>query len=599
MNTLICPTCGCSLVRLGIAKDQAPTNTYDGREYRFCCQGCVDLFIADPAKHLEETKDLIVCPTCLAEKPPESTFTLEHAGRQIHFCRCPHCHDVFQKAPDYYLKRLQGTDGQADAQTAIRPGSDQGAVTAIARGDGDFDLVVIGSGGAAFAAAIKASELGATVAVLERGTIGGTCINVGCVPSKALIRAAESLHRARQTPFAGSSVRGELTDFSKLVAQKDELVGEMRQGKYIDNLRAMPNVTLFEGQAAFTGKNTLRVADKTIRSGRFVIATGARPTIPNIPGLADSGFLTSTSVMELTEVPAELLVLGGRYIALELAQMFSRVGSRVTIIQRSSHILPTEDDDLTDELAMYLREEGLTIVTNAQTETVRRNGRGYSLEADVGGSQHTFEGTHLLAATGRRPNTEDLELERIGASVEPDATLVVNDYLETTVPGVYGAGDVIGNPAFVYTAAYEGALAAENALSGASRNRDYTALPWVVFTDPQVAAVGLNERRAAEAGIAVDVAKLPRSYLARALTARDARGFIKLIKERGSDRLLGASILAPEAGDIIVEPTLAIRHGIGVSELVATFHPYLTQAEGIRLAAQTFEKDVAKLSCCA
>ncbi len=599
MKTVICPTCGCSLVRLGIAKDQAPTYSYDGREYLFCCQGCVDLFDADPAKHLQETKDLIVCPTCLAEKPPESTFTLEHAGQQIHFCRCPHCHDMFQRAPDYYLKRLEGTDGQADAPAPIRQGSDQGAVTAIPRGDGDFDLVVIGSGGAAFAAAIKASELGATVDVLERGTVGGTCINVGCVPSKALIRAAESLHRAQQTPFAGISVRGELTDFSKLVAQKDELVAEMRQSKYIDNLHDMPNVTLFEGQATFTGKNTLRVADKTIRSGRFVIATGARPTIPNIPGLADSRFLTSTSVMELTEVPAELIVLGGRYIALELAQMFSRVGSRVTIIQRSSHILPTEDDDLTDELAMHLREEGLTIVTNAQTETVRRNGGGYSLEVNVGGNQHTFEGTHLLAATGRRPNTEDLELERIGASVEPDATLVVDDYLETTMPGVYGAGDVIGNPAFVYTAAYEGALAAENALTGARRKRDYTTIPWVVFTDPQVAAVGLNERNAAEAEIAVDVAKLPLSYVSRALTARDARGFIKLIKARGSDRLLGASILAPEAGDIIVEPALAIRHGIGVSELVAAFHPYLTQAEGIRLAAQTFEKDVAKLSCCA
>jgi len=535
----------------------------------------------------------------LAEKPPESTIALQHAGQQIHFCRCPHCHDVFQRAPDYYLKRLQGTDVHADAPAPIRQGSDQGAVTAIVRGDGDFDLVVIGSGGAAFAAAIKASELGATVAVLERGTVGGTCINVGCVPSKALIRAAEALHRAQQTPFAGISVHGELTDFSKLVAQKDQLVSEMRQSKYIDNLRGMPNVTLFEGQAAFTGKNTLRVADKTIRAGRFVIATGASPTIPNILGLADSGFLTSTTVMELTEVPEELLVLGGRYIALELAQMFSRVGSHVTIIQRSSHILPTEDDDLTDELALYLREEGLTIVTNAQTETVRRNGRGYLLDVNVNGKQHTFEGSHLLAATGRRPNTEDLKLERMGASVESDATLIVDDYLETTEPGVYGAGDVIGNPAFVYTAAYEGALAAENALTGARRKRDYTALPWVVFTDPQVAAVGLNERSAAAAEIAVDVAKLPLSYISRALTARNARGFIKLIKERGSDRLLGASILAPEAGDIIVEPALAIRHGIGVSELVAAFHPYLTQAEGIRLAAQTFEKDVAKLSCCA
>ncbi len=599
MNTLICPTCGCSLVRLGIAKEEAPTYTYDGKEYRFCCQGCVDLFDVDPTKHLRETKDLIVCPSCLAEKPPESIVTLEHAGQQIAFCRCPHCVDVFLRAPAYYLNRLQGTAGQADAPAPTRPGSSQGAVTPIARGGGDFDLVVVGSGGAAFAAAIKASELGATVAVLERGIVGGTCINVGCVPSKALIRAAESLHRAQQSPFAGTSVHGELSDFSKLVAQKDELVGEMRQAKYIDNLHALPNVTLFEGQAAFTGKSMMRVADRTIRSERFVIATGARPAFPNISGLADSGFLTSTSIMELTEVPAELLVLGGRYIALELAQMFSRVGAQVTIIQRSSHILPTEDDDLTDELAMYLRDEGLTIVTNAQTETVRRKGRGYVLEVNVDGNQRVFEGTHLLAATGRRPNTEDLKLEQIGATVAPDATLVVDDYLETTVPGVYGAGDVIGNPAFVYTAAYEGALAAENALTGGRRKRDYSTLPWVVFTDPQVAVVGLNEREAAKAEITVDVAKLPLSYVTRALTARDARGFIKLIKERGSDRLLGASILAPEAGDIIMEPALAIRHGIGVSELVAAFHPYLTQAEGIRLAAQTFEKDVAKLSCCA
>lgn len=372
MNTLICPTCGCSLVRLGIAKGQAPTYRYDDWEYHFCCQGCVDLFDSDPVKHLEETKDMIVCPVCLAEKPKYMAVRLEIADEEVYFCRCTHCQDMFRNTPDYYQKRLAGSVGQADVPTPIRPGSDHGAITAIPRGDGDFDLVVIGSGGAAFAAAIKASDFGATVAVLERGTVGGTCINAGCIPSKALIRAAESLHQAQQTPFAGISVRGELTDFSKLVAQKDELVGKMRQEKYIDNLRAMPNVTFFEGLAAFTGKNTLRVADKTIRSGRFVIATGTHPTIPKIPGLADSGFLTSTTVMELTEVPAELLVLGGRYIALELAQMFSRFGSRVTIIQRSSHILPTEDDDLTDELAMYLREEGLTIVTNAQTESVRK-----------------------------------------------------------------------------------------------------------------------------------------------------------------------------------------------------------------------------------
>ena len=282
--------------------------------------------------------------------------------------------------------------------------------------------------------------------------------------------------------------------------------------------------------------------------------------------------------MELKELPAELLVLGGRYVALELAQMFSRLGSRVTVIQRSPHILPTEDEDLTTDLANYLREEGLTVLTNTRTRAFKKSDRGYIVETDVNGRPLTVKGTHLLTATGRCPNTDALELGRIGADVAQDGTLVVDDRLQTTAAGVYGAGDVIGNPAFVYTAAYEGALAAENALSATQKKRDYSALPWVVFTDPQVAAVGLNERRAKEDGIAVDIAKLPLSYLPRALAARDVRGFIKLLKERQGDRLLGASILAPEAGDLIMEPALAIRHGIGVSDLVNAFHPYLTQA---------------------
>lgn len=462
-----------------------------------------------------------------------------------------------------------------------------------------FDLVVVGSGAAAFGAAIKASELGARVAMVEQRVLGGTCVNIGCVPSKTLIRAAEALHRARRTPFAGISVSARLEDFSAVVRQKDALVSDLRQAKYADILESLPGARLVEGHAEFVRRGELRAGGETLRAERFVIATGARPQAAAIPGLAESGFLTSTDALALAELPESLLVLGGRYIALELAQAFARLGSRVTIVQRSEHILPTEDDDVTEALAAYLREEGIEVLTGVHTRRVRRDASGYFLEIEADGKSATLRGAQLLGATGRRPNSDGMGLEGIGVALGSDGAILVDDTLRTAAPGVFAAGDVIGDPSFVYTAAYEGALAAENALTNDGRGRDYTALPWVVFTDPQVAAVGLNEKRARKSGIAIDVAKLPLSHVPRALAARDTRGFIKLVKERGADRLLGATILAPEAGDLVMEPALAIRHGIGVSQLASAFHPYLTQAEGIKLAAQTFGKDVSKLSCCA
>lgn len=463
----------------------------------------------------------------------------------------------------------------------------------------DFDLVIVGSGGAAFGAALRASELGGRVAMVERGELGGTCVNIGCVPSKTLIRAAEALHRAQGTRFDGMAMNARLTDFARLMEQKDALVDELRDAKYARVLAGTPNVRLFRGHGAFDHERGLRVGETVLRSDRFILATGARPHAAEIPGLAESGFLTSTSALSLRSLPSSLIVLGGRYVALELAQAFARLGSKVTIVQRSDHLLPTEDDDVTEALAGFLRAEGIDVLTSARTTRVARDGGGFVIEVEIAGEPRTVRAEQLLAATGRQPNTHDLGLERIGVELAGDDTIAVDDALRTSVEGVFAAGDVIGAPAFVYTAAYEGKLAAENALGVELRRRDYTALPWVVFTDPQVASVGLDERRAHDAGVAIDVAKLPLSSVPRALAARDTRGFIKLVKARGGDRLLGATILAPEAGDLIMEPALAIRHGIGVSELASAFHPYLTQSEGIKLAAQTFGKDVARLSCCA
>jgi len=464
---------------------------------------------------------------------------------------------------------------------------------------GPFDLVVVGSGGAAFGAALRASELGARVAMVERGTLGGTCVNVGCVPSKTLIRAAEAVHRANHPRFAGIVAHGRVDDFRALAAEKQGLVEELRETKYARVLADTPNVSLIAGEARFAGAGRLSVAGSELRAGRFVVATGMRPLVADLPGLAEAGYLTSTDALALDTLPSSMIVLGGRFVALELAQAFARLGTRVTVVQRSPHILPTEDDDVTEELERLLADEGVRILTGSRVLRVLREGDGQVVEVERGGERLRLTAEHLLVATGRRANTDGLGLESVGAQLRPDGTLLVDETLETTAPGVFAAGDVIGEPAFVYTAAYEGRLAAENALGATRQARDYTALPAVVFTDPQLATVGLGEKRARERGIEVDVAKLPFTHVPRALAARDTRGFVKLLRERGTDRLVGAVILAPEAGDLIMEPALAIRHGIPVSELARAFHPYLTAAEAIKLAAQTFEKDVAKLSCCA
>jgi mercuric reductase len=357
-------------------------------------------------------------------------------------------------------------------------------------------------------------------------------------------------------------------------------------------------VELSEGEAKLESSGSVRVGGVVYEGSSILVATGSRPWLPDIPDLAKSDPLDSTSAFELKRLPESMIVLGGRYIALEIAQMFARLGTRVTVLQRSERILPTEDADLTEALTGYLRDEGLQIETSVRIVDVKRNGSRVVVRARVGDDERKFSAEHILCATGRRANTERLGLEEIGVRLSEQGDILVDETLQTSQPGVFAAGDVIGEPAFVYTAAYEGRLAAANALTPDRRNRDYRALPWVIFSDPQVAGVGMNEQEAARAGIEVDVATLDLKNVPRALAARDTRGFIKLIRRNNSDELIGARILAPEGGEQIMETALAIRHGIGVSDLASAFHPYLTQAEGIKLCAQTFGKDVAKLSCC-
>ncbi|MFQ5714704.1 MAG: mercury(II) reductase [Candidatus Scalinduaceae bacterium] len=461
-------------------------------------------------------------------------------------------------------------------------------------------LAIVGGGSAAFSAAIKANELGAQVTIINDGLpIGGTCVNVGCVPSKTLIRAAEAHHRALNHHFNGVRSKSTITDFKAIISQKQQLVDELRQAKYIDIISGLSDIRFIEGRGEFLTQNEIGVKGERIIADQIIIATGVSPFIPPVPGLKECGYLTNETAFELTELPESLIVLGGRYIALECAQLFARFGTKVTILQRSSRILPSETSDLTDELTHYFTNEGINVVTGVRLEEAVRENRKVFVRSDVNGTEQIFQASHILVTTGRRPNTQELGLEKIGIKLDKAGFLKVDDRLQTNIAGIYGAGDVIGKPTFVYTAAYEGALAAENAITNSINIKDYAALPWVIFTDPQVAGVGLDEQQATQQGLEVDVSKLPLSHVPRALAARDTRGFIKLIRDTKIDKLVGARILAPEGAELLMEVSLAIRYGITVRELVSSFHPYLTLSEGVKLAAITFGKDVSKLSCCA
>ncbi|HGY57397.1 MAG TPA: mercury(II) reductase [Caldithrix abyssi] len=461
-------------------------------------------------------------------------------------------------------------------------------------------LVIIGGGSAAFAATTEAVSRGARVTMINDGLpIGGTCVNVGCVPSKNLLRAAESLHRAQKNPFEGIETQGKLKNISALMEQKRSLVGQLRREKYIDVVKDLPGFRLVEGRGRFVGPNEIEVNGETIKADVVLIAAGARPALPDIPGLSEVDYLTNASAFELEKLPESLIVLGGRYVALELAQLFSRLGSKVTVLQRSQRILPTESADITEALSGYLQQEGIRIVTGNALQRIRQNSNEIVVETRIDGRAETFTAEKLLVATGRRANTDGLDLETAGVETDRRGFIKTNDYLQTTTPHIFAAGDILGENMFVYTAAYEGKLAVVNALSAEKQKRDYTALPWVVFTDPQVAGVGPDEEQAKQQGIEAESAVLPLDYVPRALAARDTRGVIKLIRDKKTDRLIGARILAAEGSELLMEAALAIKFGITVEQIKEMFHPYLTLSEGIKLAAITFSKSVKELSCCA
>lgn len=461
-----------------------------------------------------------------------------------------------------------------------------------------YDLAIIGAGSAGFAAAITAAELGAHVALIGHGTIGGTCVNIGCVPSKNLIRATEVLYAAgAASRFDGITAEARLRDWRAVVRQKDALVSELRKAKYIDLLPSYNTIAYIDGRARFVGGGVV-VDGRPVNAGKIIVATGASPSLPPIPGIAEVPYLTSTTVLDLDKLPKSMLVIGGGYIGCELGQMLVRAGVSVTIVDIVP-ILSVGEPEISQALAGYFHAEGITVRENVTTKAIRNTEHGVLLDISSEGRDEAIEAEQVLVTTGRRPNTAGMGLEAAGIELLKNGAIKVDDRMRTTRAGIYAAGDVTGRDQFVYMAAYGAKIAAENALNGDSLRYDNTAMPSVVFTDPQLASVGLTEAQARAAGHDVRTSVLHLDQVPRAQAARDTRGLIKLVADGRTRKILGAHVLAPEGADSIQTAALAIRHGLTIDAFVDTVFPYLTTVEGLKLAALGFDKDVTKLSCCA
>ena len=463
----------------------------------------------------------------------------------------------------------------------------------------ELHIAVIGSGGAAMAAALKAVERGARVTLIERGTIGGTCVNIGCVPSKIMIRGAHIAHLRRESPFDdGIPATPPVILRERLLAQQQARVDELRHAKYEGILETNPDINLLRGEARFKDGHNLIVhlndgGEREVAFDRCLIATGASPAMPPIPGLQGTPYWTSTEALVCESIPPRLAVIGSSVVALELAQAFARLGSKVSILARHT-LFFREDPAIGEAVTAAFRAEGITVLNDTQASEISYANNEFVLNTPGG----ELRADRLLVATGRSPNTSNLGMDNAGVELGHHGNIMIDNHMRTSTTHIYAAGDCTDQPQFVYVAAAAGTRAAVN-MTGGDAVLDLTAMPAVVFTDPQVATVGLTEAEAHLKGIETDSRTLTLDNVPRALANFDTRGFIKLVAEAGSLRLLGVQAVSPDAGEIIQTAVIAIRARMTIHDLADQLFPYLTMVEGLKLCAQTFFKDVKQLSCCA
>lgn len=460
-----------------------------------------------------------------------------------------------------------------------------------------YDLIILGTGSAGFAAAIKASELGKKFAMIENGKIGGTCVNVGCVPSKRLLRVSDVYYYSKNYGFSGIKASKSSLNFSEVIKQKDELVTSMRKNKYADVFKNLESGTFIEGRGVFVSKNRIQVGNEIINADKFIIATGSSPNIVKFKGIEKVDYLTNVEALSLNEVPNSMIVNGGRALGLEFAQMYAHFGTRVTVLQRSSRILPDNEPEISEELTKCLRDEGIKVYTGVRTEEVyEKNGRKF-VRAKVEGKEKTFEAEQILMATGRRANTKDIGLEKAGVETER-GFVKINEYLMTSNPDIYASGDCASQVMLETLAAKMGNIAVRNAFGNEKRIINYKEIPMVIFTNPQVATVGYTEEEYSAKTHACACRTIPMSLVPKAQVIDDTRGVIKMGIDPRSLKIVGVHIVSPLAADMIHEATLAVKFGLTIDDIVDTVHVFPTLSEAIKLVATAFRKDVSKLSCC-
>lgn len=463
-----------------------------------------------------------------------------------------------------------------------------------------FDLIIIGGGAGAFAAAIRANEHKARTVMINAGLpLGGTCVNVGCVPSKRLLRSAEIKYLAQNHQFPGLELDVKQFDFQALVKDERDLVSRMRKEKYEKVLRGLDSVSFIEGYARFLSENEVMVNDELLRAEKMIIATGSKAKIPPIKGIEDAGYITHIEALKVQRLPEALIIIGAGPVSIEFAQMFSRFGSKVIIVKRSSGILRFAETELTSRLEGILIAEGIDIITAERLDHVRQENGKKVLSVSVAGGEKEIPGDEILIAAGKKPNTNELGLEAAGVETDEKGAVVVNEFLQTTNQHIYAAGDVINLAArYEPTAGREGTLAAENALSGSRHTIDYESIPFTVFTDPQLAGVGLTEEEQMAGMGPCNCRTISFENVPRAIIMNRTEGLMKMVVHPSNEQIIGVHILAPDAGELIAEAMVLIKNRNTTDDVIHALPMFPTLSESLKLAALSFKKNIAGLSCC-
>ncbi|MFQ5860299.1 MAG: mercury(II) reductase [Dehalococcoidia bacterium] len=478
----------------------------------------------------------------------------------------------------------------------------------------NYDLLIIGGGAAAFAAATKASQRGATTLMVNGGLpVGGTCVNVGCVPSKHLLTVGDEVYYANRSKFkALANGHQPLFDYRAAIQEKDELVAALRSSNYLDVLGALPGVTYLEGRARFASPTQVEADGQVYEAKKVIIATGSSTKSLPIPGMDQVSWLTNVTAMDLRELPESLVVIGAGPLGLEFAQMFAHFGTRVTVLEAMDQILPWEEPEVAQELQRCLEAEGIEFRVGITVERVSKedgqkvvtlrqaqgSGQGAQRRRSFSTAAEGIRAQHLLLAAGVRANTEELALEKAGVETVHGGFVQVNDWYQTDTPHIYAAGDCVGKMALETVAAKEGNLAAENALTGSRKGINYDHVPHAVFTNPQVASVGITEEEEMRRFHACACRVVRIEQVPKAKAVKEDRGVIKMVIHPESSQILGVHMVAPHAADLIHEATLAVRFGLTIDDIIDTVHVFPTLSEGLKLAAQAFVRDITRMSCC-